>query len=181
MTERDESDKILFSAFSRLLQEESIDKISVKDIVHEARISRATFYRYHYDKYGLFNSGYNRVLGRTLYKFPDELPWKDSVCSIYREIKDNLRVYQNAFRSEDVNSLKNHIFRVSKDFHLRILKRNGVDVRDWKVEKTIESYIHGNLEVMCAWILGGMEESIEQMQDVMDTVLPERFKQYFMP
>jgi len=174
------NETLLFSALSRLLQEESIDKISVKDIVHEADISRATFYRYFYDKYGLFNSGYDRVLRQTLYKFPDELPWKESVASIYREIKNNLRVYQNTIRSSDVNGLKNYIFRISKDFHLLILKRNGVDIRDWKVEKAIESYIHGNLEVMCPWISTGMEEPIEQMQEVMDTVLPSRFKPYFI-
>lgn len=180
MTESKVNETQLFSAFSRLLREELIDKISVKDIVHEANISRATFYRFFYDKYGLFNAGYNRVLQRTLYQFPDRLSWKEAVAAIYREIKFDLRVYQNALRSDDVNSLKNHIFRISKDFHLAILRKSGVDIRNWKVEKAIDSYVHGNLEVMTSWILDGMKEPIEEMQDVMDTVIPSQFKRYFL-
>ena len=179
MIEWNESVSILHSALTRLLREESIDKIHVRDIVHEANVSRATFYRHFYDKYGLFNAGYDRVLRRTLYRFPATKTWKDAVRSLYREIQKDLRVYQNAIRSDDVNGLKNYIFRISKDFHILILRRNGVNTEDWKVEKPIESYIYGNLEVMCPWIENGMKEPIDQMQDVMDTVMPSRFRPYF--
>ena len=73
MIEKDESHQLLAEALARLLREVPIDKLSVTDIVSEAGLSRATFYRCYYDKYKLLNESYDNVLARTLYLFPSKL------------------------------------------------------------------------------------------------------------
>lgn len=78
-----------------------------------------------------------------------------------------------------MNSLKNYIFDMSKDFHLNILERNGIDIEDWKTIKVIESYIYGNLEIMEIWILDGMKEPIDEMIEVFNKGLPCEFAKYF--
>lgn len=180
MSEREDVDARLFEALTGLVREAPIDRISVLDLTHRAGLSRSTFYRYYYDKYQLVNARYNHALDRTLYRFSVDLSWRAATAAIYDEIKSDLPYYQNALSSRDTNSLRNHIFRISKAFHLSVLERNRVDVRNWKVERVMESYIYGNLEVMCLWIKDGMVEPIPEMQEVLDMGIPHQFAPYFI-
>lgn len=180
MEEIDDSENLLRSALFRLLREESIDRISVTDIVHEAGVSRATFYRHYYDKYMLFNRSYDRALERTLYRFKRGFDWRQATAAIYDEIKAWLPCYQHALKSQDINCYRNYVFRISRDFHLRILAEAGLDIASLRVEKPIESYIHGNLEIMCGWVSGGMVEPIASMQEIFDMCIPEAYARYFV-
>src|SRR5690554_987423 len=133
------TENMLFKALNDLLQKKTIDKLSVTEIIKEAGISRATFYRYYADKYDLLNSSYRKILERTLFQYHEGVPWEVTEYNLYKEIRDNVKIFQNAIESTDINSLKNYIFDVSMDFHLGILKEFNVDISDWKVRKQMES------------------------------------------
>lgn len=45
--ENNPSKELLYGALSRLLHQKSIDKLSLKDIIEESGVCRATFYRYY--------------------------------------------------------------------------------------------------------------------------------------
>ncbi len=172
--------ELLFDALQDLVFETTIDKISVNSIVQSAGVSRSTFYRYCYDKYELLNKYYNCVLGRTLYRYKKDLNWKEALDLIYSEIKYNLPFYQNALKSRELNCLKNHILNISNDFHFSILENNGVDMKDWKNIRTIQSSIYGNLEIMTLWIMEGMQEPIADMIEIMNEHIPPKFTPFFL-
>ncbi|WP_050810371.1 TetR family transcriptional regulator [Desulfitobacterium hafniense] len=175
------SEALLFKALSELLHKKTIDKLSVTDIIKASGVSRATFYRYYNDKYDLLNSNYKKILENTLFRFDEGIPWQDTQYLLYKELKDNLKLFQNAIRSSDVNSLKNYIFNISMDFHLGVLQKNESDIQDWKVRKKIEACVYGNLEITVIWILEGAKEPIEDLMEVMNAVLPSEFRRYFIP
>ena len=177
--EQENCRELLFDALQDLVFETTIDKISVKDIVNIAGVSRSSFYRYCYDKYELLNKYYNCVLNRTLYRFNQDLSWNEALESIYSEIKYNLPFYQNALESNQMNCLKNHILNISNNFHFSILKNNGVDMKDWKNVRTMQSSIFGNLEIMTLWIKEGMHEPIPEMIEVMNDHVPSQFSHFF--
>ena len=138
---------LLFKALNDLLLRKNIDKLSVTEIIKEAGVGRATFYRYFTDKYDLLNSSYRKILEKTLFQFTEGMPYEVSALNLYEVLRDNVKLFQNAIESSDVNSLKNYIFEVSLDLHLKILKDNNVDINDWKIRKQVESFIYGNLEI----------------------------------
>ncbi len=142
-------------------------------------MSRSTFYRHFYDKYELLNAYYDTVLNRTLYRCRTDLTWKQAVCSIYREIRNNLVFYQNALKSHEMNCLRDHILKISIELHYSILQKNNVDMDDWKNRKLMQSYIFGNFDVMCLWISEGMKEPVADMSELMISRLPEPFTPYF--
>ncbi|AFL99045.1 TetR/AcrR family transcriptional regulator [Desulfitobacterium sp. PCE1] len=179
--EQNISEALLFKGLSELLHKKTIDKLSVTDIIKASGVSRATFYRYYTDKYDLLNSNYKKILENTLFRFDEGIPWRDTQYQLYQELKDNLKLFQNAIRSSDVNSLKNYIFTISMDFFLGVLKKNKVDIHDWKVRKKIEACVYGNLEITVIWILEGAEEPIKDLMEVMNAVLPSEFRRYFIP
>lgn len=174
------TENMLFKALNDLLQKKTIDKLSVTEIIKEAGISRATFYRYYADKYDLLNSSYRKILERTLFQYHEGVPWEVTEYNLYKEIRDNVKIFQNAIESTDINSLKNYIFDVSMDFHLGILKDFNVDISDWKVRKQMESFTYGNLEITVLWIKGGAKEPLDDFLDVLNSMIPENFKPYFL-
>ncbi len=169
----------LYAALVELVTSEPLEKISVAELTQQAGVSRSTFYRHFYDKYALLNGYYNTVLEQTLYRYERDLCWTDALTAIYSEIARNLVFYQNALKSTRMNSLKTHIFRISRDFHFSILKKNGVDLTNWQNIKAMEAYIYGNLEIMCDWIKTGMQEPIADMIRLQSALIPARFTPYF--
>ena len=57
---RTEMDILL--ALNRLIARMDMEKITTEKIVEEAKISRATFYRYFKDKYDVLNRNYKELL-----------------------------------------------------------------------------------------------------------------------
>lgn len=169
----------IYEALSKLLLTKSIENLTVNDIIRASGVSRATFYRHFLDKYDVMTSYYKSILENTLFTFNEGVPWRDAVCSIYGVIRDNPKFFQNAFRCEDANSLKCYIYSMSREFHLDILKRNGVDTSDWKVVWTLESHIYGGLEITDRWIMGGAKEPVEELVDVLNMGIPTAFVKYF--
>ncbi len=180
MNEQENCRELLFDALQDLVFESPIDKISVRNIVEAAGVSRSTFYRHCYDKYDLLNSYYNSVLNRTLYRYRKDLDWTGALDAIYSEIQYNLPFYQNALKSRDINCLKNHILNISNTFHFSILEANGVDMNDWRNIRSIQSSIYGNLEIMMIWIMEGMKEPIPEMIEIMNEHIPRRFAPFFL-
>ena len=169
--EKKAAEELLFLALSKLLHYKSIDKLSVTDIIKESGVS----------KYDLLNSNYKKILDDTLFRFHEGRPYLDVQYSLYKVLYENLKLFQNAFRSSDANSLKNYIFNMSMIFFLKVLEKNGVDISDWKVKKRIEAFIYGNLEITVIWILEGAKESIEDLLEVLNAGLPYQFRHYLIP
>ncbi len=171
--------KSLFIALHKEMRNQCIDKISVSKLLKSATVSRSTFYRYFYDKYQLLNTYYDSILNQTLYRYEKDLSWTEALSSIYIEIKNNLEFYQNALQSNEMNCLREHIMKISNDFHFSILEKNNVNLNNWKNKKLIQSYIFGNFDLMCLWINEGMKEPISEMVPLMTSRLPEQFIQFF--
>ncbi len=172
--------QLVYESLSKLLLTKSIENLTVNDIIRSSGVSRATFYRHFLDKYDVMTSYYKSILESTLFTFNEGVPWKDAVCAIYGVIKDNPKFFQNAFRCQDANSLKCFIYRMSRDFHLDILRRSGVDISDWRVVWTLESHIYGGLEITDRWIMGGAKESVDELVDVLNKGIPSIFVKYFL-
>lgn len=174
-----EPTKLVYEAMSKLLLTKSIESLTVNDIICTSGVSRATFYRHFMDKYDVMTSYYKSILESTLFTYNEGVPWKAAVCSIYGVIRDNPKFFQNAFRCQDANSLKCYIFKMSREFHLDILKKNGVDTNDWRVVMALESHIYGDLEITDRWIMSGMKEPVEELVDVFTMGIPSAFVKYF--
>jgi len=174
------TESLLFKALNELLLKKNIDKLSVTEIIQRAGVSRATFYRYYTDKYDLLNSSYRKILEKTLFQCRNGVPWEVTEYNLYKELQENVKLFQNAMESQDINSLKNYIFNVSLDLFLEILKDNNVDINDWKIRKQLESFIYGNLELTVIWIREGCKEPVEDLIYVMNSMIPEKFKPFIL-
>lgn len=174
-----EFSRCLFEALSRLMERRPLDAIAVSDIVAEAHVSRASFYRRFKDKYDLLNSSYELILSGTLLPAEEGAPWRESILRIYKVIGENAPFFKAAFASSDRNSLRGYIFDRTLLLESHILEEHGVDTRPPEVQYRLRAYVAGGLQLTVDWVNSGATMPLESLVDILVEMVPEPFKPYF--
>lgn len=173
-------DRCLFEALARIMEEKALDRITVGDIVAEAHVSRASFYRRYRDKYDLLNATYERLLEETLFTAESGTGWRDAIRKIYAIIGRNAAFFDRAFASCDRNSLRNFIFDRTLRLESDVLRRAGVQVEDPAVQYRLRAYVAGGLQLTVDWVADGAHFPLEELVDVLVEMVPTPFCAYFV-
>lgn len=171
--------RCMFEALARLMQVKPLDSITVADIVAEAHVSRATFYRRFKDKYDLLNSSYELILHNTLLHVTEGTAWRESIRQIYRVIGDNAPFFKAAFASSDRNSLEAYIFNRTLALEQDILLAGGLDVSDKRIQYRLRAYVAGGLQLTRDWVRSGADMPLDELVDILVEMVPEPFRPYF--
>lgn len=96
--------EILTSTIKELMDDRSIDEITVKDILRESGIGRSTFYKYFCDKQELIEYIFQQELAAPFFwDFSKDLQEREELFLQY--LLENRRFYLNALKSTGQNSL----------------------------------------------------------------------------
>ena len=177
--ENKDSEQALFDALYSLMLTTPIDKISVTQLLKDAHVSRSGFYRRYRDKYDLLNKSYEKILETTLFTFHEGNSWRDAIYQIYSVIGDHWRFFQNAFHSEDVNSLSNFIYERTLRLEKEILRQHNVNPEDPANAYRLIDYVSGGLAITKKWVDDGAEFPLDQLVDIFVENVPSAFKPYF--
>lgn len=162
----------LTEAAWELMQNTSIDSLSVSSLAARAGISRASLYRHFRDKYDLVNMIHMRVLEGTLLTYFEGAGFREAVSATWEVFTHHKRFYRNALASSDVNSLGNFIFSQTYQFYLRALERAGFAMNRQQT-RILRQYAFGSVALMSEWILGEMEEGLEEYMQASLSGLPD--------
>ena len=116
---RTEMDILL--ALNRLIARMDMEKITTEKIVEEAKISRATFYRYFKDKYDVLNRNYKELLDGCLRQCGG---YRELFTLLYRHAREEWSDFHRAFSTTGVNSFENYISRYSRSVVEQITSEN---------------------------------------------------------
>ena len=172
-------EQALFNALYDLMMTTPIDKISVNDILKKASVSRASFYRRFKDKYDLLNRTYEDLLKKTLFRFREDLSWRESVYQIYAIIRDNHKFFANAFESNDVNCFRNYLFEQAFTLESETLRSYGVDPKDPYNYYRLIGYASGGVNITMKWVQNGADLSLEEIVNLLVEIVPVPFREYF--
>lgn len=153
----EETKKMISDAFLRLLQNTSLDEITISQITSEARIGRNTFYSHFQKKedilaylmQGLRNKLQDKIKQENITSRRELLIWR------FRLLKENplLTVFNN---QDEIKQLFFR-FRDSSTPLYNFPTENGEYIKD---------FIQGGIDyVTSRWIIDGMKESPEEMAD----------------
>ena len=121
----------IINAFLRLLAVKDIEGLSVKDIVHQAAVSRSTFYLHFTDKYELMEEVRRTLNDRFLSFYNTEQPWDRPVTVHICHHIFNYRVfYTREFSDADAihklsNRLAAHLLQTFHDQDYAIFASYG--------------------------------------------------------
>ena len=172
---RTEMDILL--ALNRLIARMDMDKITTEKIVDEARISRATFYRYFKDKYDVLNQNYKKLLNDCLFQCNN---YRDLFLLMFRHAREEWSDFHRAFTTTGVNSFENYITNYSRSIVEQItLENRGGKGLSEEEQLQLDVFCFGVSQMYKKWTLGSYSLSPEAAADSLYAIMPESLKHYW--
>lgn len=187
-----QTQKFIMSTFMQLLESESLDKITVRDIVEECEINRNTFYYHYSDIYDLLDDVFRVETEKFMSEDVDENTtfgeeYERAACFVLKYKKAILHIYDSQKR--DV--LQNYLETLAFSFISRFVKKeaDGYGLPDEDIDYITGFYTHAIVGNTLGWIKrklpSGQEKFIARtagtfnatVKDMIRQCLEERQKQ----
>lgn len=172
-------EKKLISTFKSLLQKKPFEQITVQDIIEQASVSRASFYRHYSDKYDLMNSifvsGFKNIFfDKNIGEYID-----GNSIEFFEFIKKNIDYFQTVAKYTGQNCLFDSFFKEFYNYLCAIfLKQASPDALNKDMDYLIRFYAHGNVCILREWIDSGAKEDPVVIFKCMNTSIPDPLKPY---
>ncbi len=99
----------LANSIKKLMEHSSLERITVKNIVQDAGVTRQTFYRHFQDKYDLVNWYFDVLVRRCFEKMGVTLTLREGLILKFDFIRREAVFFFQAFSSTDCNSIEQHV------------------------------------------------------------------------
>lgn len=153
------------NAFITLVIKNQTIKISVKDIVEKANISRRSFYNYYVDRQSITEDIYIETIESTIKEcFDKKMTTEMFITEIYKAFFKNKNFFIVAIKNDEQNSLFDTIIERNQ----RVFSYLYKDIIQDKIKLDYLSYKYASTQVMLLrkWINKGMIESPEFMTEI---------------
>ena len=171
----------LAESIKKLMDCNSLENITVKDIVKNAEVSRQTFYRNFQDKYDLVNWYFDILASECFDKMGVSYTMREGLIYKLDFIRREKKFFIQAFKSSDCNSIKQHDYQYIFEFYKNIIcNKTGTDLLD-DLKFLLELYCHGSITMTVDWALNGMKKSSEELADCLIEALPVRISEILLP
>ena len=158
--------KAIFQAFSELLKEKELRKITVQEVVDKADISRVTFYKYYLDVYDLYDKVENELLlnmGLITLELADK-PSKEFFKEIINYIYNNRVTFDMVFSPNSTNKLRDKMSRLIEGTLQKIYSEKlGISINNQDLVYICCYHSSGFLAVIQKWIQNGYSYSCESI------------------
>lgn len=187
-----QTQRFIMSTFMQLLEGESLDKITVRDIVEECEINRNTFYYHYSDIYDLLDDVFRMETEKFMSEDIDENTtfgeeYERAACFVLKYKKAILHIYDS--KKRDV--LQNYLETLAFSFISRFVKKeaDGYGLPDEDIDYITGFYTHAIVGNTLGWIKrrlpSGQEKFIARtagtfnatVKDMIRQCLEERQKQ----
>lgn len=187
-----QTQKFIMSTFMQLLESESLDKITVRDIVEECEINRNTFYYHYSDIYDLLDDVFRVETEKFMSEDVDENTtfgeeYERAACFVLKYKKAILHIYDS--KKRDV--LQNYLETLAFSFISRFVNKeaDGYGLPDEDIDYITGFYTHAIVGNTLGWIKrklpSGQEKFIARtagtfnatVKDMIRQCLEERQKQ----
>ena len=173
---KDDTRYCFAEAIKRLMKKESVDEITVLQIVNESGFSRQTFYRNFMDKYDLINWYFDKLLLISFDRMGSGKTVFDGLVLKFRYIVKERVFFSAAFGTDEQNNLKDHDFNMIYEFYINMLKEKTGVMPDEKTCLLLEMYCRSSIYMTVKWVLDGMKQSPEDIAGLMiDAMMPKLY------
>ena len=104
--------RTLSETLKKILQEKSLDKVTVVDIVEASAINRQTFYYHFKDIYDLTEWVCVEDAARALQGKKTYDSWQEGLLQIYEAVMENKPFIMNVYHSVSREQIENYLFKL---------------------------------------------------------------------
>ena len=179
-----QTQRFIMSTFMQLLEGESLDKITVRDIVEECEINRNTFYYHYSDIYDLLDDVFRVETEKFMSEDVDENTtfgeeYERAACFVLKYKKAILHIYDS--KKRDV--LQNYLETLAFSFISRFVKKeaDGYGLPDEDIDYITGFYTHAIVGNTLGWIKrklpSGQEKFIARTAGTFNATVKDMIRQ----
>lgn len=176
MNEHDQTRYLFAESIKELMHKQSLDKITVTDIVKKSGKTRQTFYRYFQDKYDLVNWYFEKLADKSFRQIGNSSTLKEGLVKKFTFLLNDKVFFMQAFQSKDYNNVENYDYQCILEFYSSIIQKKIGTISD-DIMFLLEMYCHGSITMTVQWAVHGMQQSPEVIADLLIDALPPRLEE----
>lgn len=167
----------LADSIRQLMETSPLDAITVKAIVENCGLTRQTFYRNFRDKYDLVNWHFERLAQKSFKQMGVSCTLREGLLKKFTFLQEEWRFFNQAFRSQDYNSLVAYDYDSILAFYTGVITRKTRCPLEPDVAFLLKMYCHGSIAMTVEWVTGGMPTPPEQIAELLIEALPKRLEE----
>lgn len=179
-----QTQKFIMSTFMQLLENESLDKITVRDIVEECEINRNTFYYHYSDIYDLLDDVFRVEAEKFLEQdVDDNTTFGEEYARAAQFVLKYRKAILHIYDSKKRDVLENYLETLAFSFINRFVKKEseGYDLSDDDVNYITGFYTHAIVGNTIEWIKrklpSGQEKFIERTAGTFNATVKDMIEQ----
>lgn len=179
-----QTQKFIMSTFMQLLESESLDKITVRDIVEECEINRNTFYYHYSDIYDLLDDVFRVEAEKFLEQdVDDNTTFGEEYARAAQFVLKYRKAILHIYDSKKRDVLENYLETLAFSFINRFVKKEseGYILSDGDVDYITGFYTHAIVGNTIEWIKrklpSGQEKFIERTAGTFNATVKDMIEQ----
>ena len=160
-------------SFKKLLSEQPLDKITVKNITDDCGVNRNTFYYHYSDIYELLEDIFMEEAQKAIDSMNSEQSWEEGLCSGLRFVKENNKLIYHVYNSLHRETIERYLYKVSSDFMLKFIDHVSSDLIVDESDKNFIAafYKFALVGIMLDWLEGGMKTEPDELISRLSKIL----------
>ena len=157
--------KAIIESFIKLLNERTLDKIKVKDIVEDCGINRNTFYHHFEDIHALMEEILRLETERVLLRDVDEGSWEEAFIQAAEFALQNKRAVYHIYNSAGRDIVKRYLNAIAEDVMAHFVERmaRGIAADEEDKRLVVRLYRATLVGMIEDWLEDGMRYDVEGM------------------
>lgn len=170
--------KALIESFIKLLNQTSLDKITVKEIVDDCGVNRNTFYYYFKDIYDLLDEIFTEETKRVVDGGKIYSSWQDAFLESARFALENKRAIYHVYNSLSREQVERYLYGVTDSLVLGFVQKQaeGLNVPEEDRKFIADFYKYALVGFLLEWVRGGMKEDPEYFVNKMGKLFDGNIK-----
>ncbi len=173
--------KAICRAFAELLMEKELHKITVKEIIEKADISRVTFYNHYFDVYDLHDKFEESIMLETasLVLELESVSYSEVFSKIIGYVNENRAAFRMIFSPNGTNKMRFSLGTLLEGLLRQLyFEKNEGAAADRNADYMIYYRAQGMILVLQKWVLNDFKEPADVITEIM-TVLDGRTEENF--
>lgn len=149
--------------FLRLLDEKSLDRITVREIITECQISRNTFYYHFGDIYALLDALLHQDAERLKERHRAGEPWDESLRRVLAYFLENRRRARHVYDSLSHGLLERLLYQATEELFLEYVQEaaQGLEVSEEDLRAVVYFYQSAFVGAVLDWMRRGMKDDTD--------------------
>lgn len=164
--------KALAASITKLLQKDSLDKITIKDITDECGVTRNTFYYHFRDIYDLCSWIFIEQAEEIVNTYKNDSSWEEGFRAGLNYLYENKKMVYHVYRSISKTELDRYLYRVVEEYALELVEIGARDlsVKDEAKDIVADFYRNAFVGRILQWIEEDMSTEPEKLAVLCDSI-----------